>query len=115
MGTGESVAVVSTDDFYSADNAADVDTPPVNRAEGRVLLEMRHAMAEFARANALNKSVPKLVPGAGTRSVLGAKRSNLAATGKGAAVTRGCGNRGRGCGNCEPGRVTRTFLLAKSP
>jgi hypothetical protein len=46
------------------------DTPPVNRVEGRLLLEMKAAMRVFARANARNKDIPRLVPGAGTRHVL---------------------------------------------
>jgi hypothetical protein len=46
------------------------DTPSVDRAEGRVLLEMRHAMRAFEHAAEINKAVPRLVPGAGTRAVL---------------------------------------------
>lgn len=47
------------------------DSPVVNRAEGRVLCEMRTAMRLFASAHDRNKLVPKLAPGAGTRHVLG--------------------------------------------
>lgn len=46
------------------------DSPEVNRAEGRVLLEMRAAMRVFNRANARDKRIPKLVPGAATRGFL---------------------------------------------
>jgi hypothetical protein len=46
------------------------DTPPVNRAEGRLLCEMKAAMRVFARANARSRDVPKLVPGPATRGVL---------------------------------------------
>lgn len=46
------------------------DTPAVNRIEGRVLLEMRAAMRVFSKANALNKHIPKLVPGDATRGAL---------------------------------------------
>jgi hypothetical protein len=49
---------------------ATVDTPTVDRIEGRVLLEMRHAMAAFAFAHALDAAVPELVPGDATRAVL---------------------------------------------
>jgi hypothetical protein len=48
----------------------DRDSQPVNRIEGRVLLEMRLAMRLFEKARDANKSVPGLVPGPGTRSVL---------------------------------------------
>lgn len=47
------------------------DSPVVNRAEGRVLCEMRTAMRLFASAHDRNKLVPKLVPGPGTRHILG--------------------------------------------
>ena len=46
------------------------DLPTVNRAEGRVLLEMRIAMRFFERAHRENSIVPKLVPGPATRAVL---------------------------------------------
>ena len=46
------------------------DSPAVNRIEGRVLLEMRAAMRVFSKANALNKHIPKLVPGEATRGAL---------------------------------------------
>ncbi len=43
------------------------DSAALNRIEGRVLFEMRAAMAAFANANARDKTVARLVPGAGTR------------------------------------------------
>jgi hypothetical protein len=46
------------------------DAPPVNRAEGRVLFEMKTAMRAFDAAHALDGNVPRLSPGAGTRAVL---------------------------------------------
>jgi hypothetical protein len=46
------------------------DTPSVNRAEGRVLLELRLAMRAFARAHERNKEIPALYPGGATRGVL---------------------------------------------
>ncbi len=46
------------------------DLPAVNRAEGRVLLEMRGAMRIFAKANEKSRDVPRLVPGKATRAVL---------------------------------------------
>jgi hypothetical protein len=55
------------------------DSPAVNRAEGRVLLEMRTAMRLFASAHDKNKLVPKLVPGPATRHVLGRKAAGQAA------------------------------------
>lgn len=51
--------------------AADVDLPTTDRVEGRVLLEMRVAMSVFAKAREKNHLVPRLVPGAGTRKILG--------------------------------------------
>jgi len=54
------------------------DSPEVNRIEGRVLLEMRAAMRVFNKANARNKSIPKLVPGDATRNAL-VSRSTKAA------------------------------------
>lgn len=54
------------------------DLPAVNRAEGRVLLEMRGAMRIFANANAKNRDVPKLVPGKATRSVLAPRTASKA-------------------------------------
>ncbi len=47
------------------------DSAAVNRAEGRVVCEMRLAMRLFASAHERNKLVPKLTPGPGTRAVLG--------------------------------------------
>jgi hypothetical protein len=47
------------------------DTPSVDVAEGRVLLEMKTAMGVFGRARETTKAVPALVPGAGTRSAIG--------------------------------------------
>ena len=61
------------------------DTAPVNRAEGRVLLEMRHAMHAFSHAADGNKLVPRLSPGSGTRAVL-ASHSAPKASGKNGAV-----------------------------
>jgi hypothetical protein len=46
------------------------DTPPVNRAEGRLLREMGVAMRSFAEGNRKNKVVRKLVPGPATRNAL---------------------------------------------
>ena len=63
------------------------DTPTVNRAEGRVLLEMRHAMRAFAHASEINKQVPKLSPGAATRSVLASHPKGAAHAGNGAAAS----------------------------
>jgi hypothetical protein len=53
------------------------DLPSVNRVEGRVLLEMRTVMRVFERVHARSAVVPRLVPGPGTRSVLG-RRSTAA-------------------------------------
>jgi hypothetical protein len=50
------------------------DLPKTDRVEGRVLLELRVLMDVFANARAKNRAVPKLVPGPGTRAVLGAAR-----------------------------------------
>ncbi len=52
------------------------DSPSVNRAEGRVLLELRLVMRVFARVNERNKEVPRLAPGAATRHVLGRKSAS---------------------------------------
>lgn len=46
------------------------DDTATNRAEGRVLVEMKAAMRAFDEARELGALVPKLVPGAGTRRVL---------------------------------------------
>jgi hypothetical protein len=54
------------------------DLPAVNRAEGRVLLEMRGAMRIFAKANEKNREVPRLVPGKATRSVLAPRTASKA-------------------------------------
>lgn len=54
------------------------DSPAVNQIEGRVLLEMRAVMRVFNKANALNKKIPKLVPGKATRSVLARSGSAVA-------------------------------------
>ena len=54
------------------------DLPAVNRAEGRVLLEMRGAMRIFAKANEKSREVPKLVPGKATRSVLAPRTASKA-------------------------------------
>ncbi len=50
------------------------DLPKTDRVEGRVLLEMRVLMDVFAKAREKNLEVPRLVPGAGTRGVLGVSR-----------------------------------------
>lgn len=50
------------------------DTRDVNKVEGRVLLEMRHAMTAFAHARQINPAVPLLTPGPGTRAVLSAPK-----------------------------------------
>lgn len=60
------------------------DTPPVNRAEGRVVLEMRAAMRIFARANRRNGEVPKLSPGPATRGVLAPRAAKAKAPDEGA-------------------------------
>lgn len=52
------------------------DTPAVNRAEGRVLLEMRAAMKVFARAHERESDVPKLSPGSATRAILAPKTAS---------------------------------------
>ncbi len=54
------------------------DLPAVNRAEGRVLLEMRGAMRIFANANEKNREVPRLVPGKATRGVLAPRTAGKA-------------------------------------
>lgn len=46
------------------------DTPAVDRAEGRVLLEMRLVMRVFSAAHERTRLVAPLVPGPGTRAVL---------------------------------------------
>jgi hypothetical protein len=55
----------------AAGNARVQDTPEVNLAEGTVLAEMRVARAAFENANAIDPTVPRLVPGPATRHVLG--------------------------------------------
>lgn len=55
------------------------DAPTVNRAEGRVLLEMRTVMRIFERAHEKSALVPRLNPGPATRTVL---RPRAAAEGK---------------------------------
>jgi hypothetical protein len=69
------------DELIAATSSASVegkrevrDTPPVNRIEGRVLLEMQLVMGIFESAHKRNKMVPRLIPGAGTRSFLAPKR-----------------------------------------
>lgn len=54
------------------------DTPPINRAEGRLLYEMKAAMRIFGSANARNKDIPKLSPGAATRSILAPRSAGKA-------------------------------------
>lgn len=52
------------------------DEPPVNRAEGRVLVEMRYVMKRFDAAHRRNPSVPRLVPGPATRkAIIGRSRA----------------------------------------
>jgi hypothetical protein len=46
------------------------DAPFVNRAEGRVLLEMQAAMRVFGYARERNKQITKLTPGPATRAAL---------------------------------------------
>lgn len=53
------------------------DVPEVNRAEGRVLLEMRTALRVFGQAHEKDRRVPRLVPGKATRSVLGSRTSKV--------------------------------------
>jgi len=70
------------------------DTPAINRVEGRLLWEMKAASRIFARANARNKEVPKLVPGPATRNVLApraAKAQKDGATGDAAKGAIGAG------------------------
>jgi hypothetical protein len=55
----------------TAGNARTQDTPEVNLAEGTVLAEMRVARRAFENANAIDPTVPRLVPGPATRHVLG--------------------------------------------
>ena len=43
----------------------------VNEHEGRLTFEMHDLMAAFAKANKKNPKVPLLVPGPGTRGLLG--------------------------------------------
>jgi hypothetical protein len=43
----------------------------VNAAEGALLAEMRVARDAFAAAHARNPAIPRLIPGAATRAVLG--------------------------------------------
>jgi hypothetical protein len=47
------------------------DTPAVNLAEGRCLVEMAAALAAFRNEHDRNDHVPRLVPGAATRRALG--------------------------------------------
>ncbi|WP_437534201.1 hypothetical protein WME79_08875 [Sorangium sp. So ce726] len=53
-----------------ADGAAKRDPAALVRAQGRLLREMAVAMRSFAEARRKNRSIRKLVPGPGTRSVL---------------------------------------------
>ena len=46
------------------------DDRTANRAEGRVLVEMKAAMRAFDEARELGALAPRLVPGPGTRRVL---------------------------------------------
>jgi len=55
--------------------ARPTDTPPVNRAEGRLLFEMIEARRIFNEANAQTGVVPKLSPGASVRHVFVRKTS----------------------------------------
>ncbi len=55
------------------------DSPATNRAEGRVLVEMRVAMYAFGRAHRANKLIPVLSPGRGTRHVLAPSRKEAPA------------------------------------
>jgi hypothetical protein len=71
---GEALAAASADKTMEG-RVNPRDTPPVNRAEGRMLLEMKAAMRVFARANERNKDVPKLVPGEATRHVLAPRQA----------------------------------------
>ncbi len=54
----------------TAGNARVNDTPEVNLAEGTVLAEMRVARRAFENANAIDPTVPRLIPGPATRNVL---------------------------------------------
>jgi hypothetical protein len=67
-----SAALISTGAArVTAGNARANDTPEVNLAEGTVLAEMRVARRAFENANAIDPTVPRLVPGPATRHVLG--------------------------------------------
>ncbi len=51
------------------------DTPATNVREGGVLAEMAEAMAAVAEAHARHPDIRLLVPGKGTRHVLGSKKA----------------------------------------
>lgn len=70
------------------------DSPAVNRIEGRVLLEMRAAMRVFNKANALNKRIPKLVPGSATRRALVSRSGKGSGDDVAEAPAAGAGNGG---------------------
>lgn len=74
----------------AADAGAPVDSlrdaSAVNVAEGRVLAEMRLARGVFERAHEGNRKVPRLIPGAGTRNVVGNHRAARGGAGDAAAT-----------------------------
>ena len=76
-------ALKDASDRATGKRASGHDSQPVNRVEGRVLLEMRLAMRAFDAARTanggVNKAIPNLVPGAGTRSVLASHPTSPAA------------------------------------
>lgn len=57
-----------------AGRRAGIDSPAVNIAEGSVLFEMMEAERCFERARVKSPVVPRLVPGAATRHVLGPRK-----------------------------------------
>jgi hypothetical protein len=63
------------------------DSAVVNRAEGRVLVEMRIAMHAFAYAADESGLVKRLVPGPGTAAVLSPARAKGKSAGNGAGAT----------------------------
>ncbi|UJR84867.1 hypothetical protein [Sandaracinus amylolyticus] len=59
--------------------ASGQDEPATNRAEGRMLFEMRLAMGVFESAHRRTALVPRLVPGPATRATLAPSRTERAA------------------------------------
>lgn len=59
------------------------DSPAVNLVEGRMLVEMKVVKRLFDRARLVNKAIPAVIPGAGTRAVLSPRPKVAAAKGQG--------------------------------